>query len=142
MKKVILVIVIIISIIINLYTGFNLFIDNAVGKKTLLIDNQEEYIVKKIKENFNIDYEITKVTFWAGFPDGYLLDIYNGDTYKNVFSDNHETSEIYRYFQGMEKDKSKYEKYLIIEMVIELVVITGIIVFIPGRKNEFIPENR
>lgn len=137
MKKVVLVIVIIISIIINLHTGFNLFVDNFVGKKTILIDNQEEYIVKEIKEHFNIDYEITKVTFWAGFPDGYLMDIYNGDSYKNVFEDNHETSEIYNYFQNIEKDKSKYENYLIIEMIIELVVITGIIIFIPKRrKNE------
>lgn len=137
MKKVILIIVIIISIIINLYTGFNLFVDNFIGKKTIFIDNQEEYIVKEIKEHFNIDYEITKVIFWAGFPDGYLMDIYNGDSYKNVFEDNHETSEIYNYFQGVEKDRSKYEKYLIIQLIIELVFITGIIFFIPKRrKNE------
>ena len=43
--------------------------------KTIKISNQNSYISKEIKEHFDIDYDIKKVKFYSGFPDGYYLDV-------------------------------------------------------------------
>ena len=117
-------------------TGVKLFIDNFANRKTIKIMDQEAYIVKDIKEHFNIDYDINKVSFVAGFPDGYYLDLYDyyGNV-KKVFEDRHEDSDIFRYFQYVETDKSKYENYLHIEISIEILVLI-VWNFITLYKNE------
>lgn len=99
-KKWIIVFVIVIFIIIDLYTGFLTFLDYLVEYKTIEISNQNSYISKEIKEHFDIDYDIKKVKFYSGFPDGYYLDIYDlqNECY-HKFEDNHEDSEIYDYLQ-------------------------------------------
>ena len=68
-KKIILTILILIFLIINLYTSFLTFLDYIAEYKTIRIENQNEYIAKEIKEHFDINYDIKKVTFWGGIPD-------------------------------------------------------------------------
>ena len=59
-KKCVIVFIIIISIIINLYTGFLVFLDYLAEYRTIEISNQSSYISKEIKEHFDIDYDIKK----------------------------------------------------------------------------------
>lgn len=123
-KKWIIIFVIVIFIIIDLYTVFLTFLDYLAEYKTIKISNQNSYISKEIKEHFDIDYDIKKVKFYSGFPDGYYLDIYdlqNGCHHK--FEDNHEDSEIYDYFKNIKADIPMHLKYLIIEIMIELIII-------------------
>ena len=49
-KKCVIVFIIIISIIINLYTGFLVFLDYLAEYRTIEISNQSSYISKEIKE--------------------------------------------------------------------------------------------
>ena len=101
-KKCVIVFIIIISIIINLYTGFLVFLDYLAEYRTIEISNQSSYISKEIKEHFDIDYDIKKVKFYPGFPDGYYLDIYDlQNECHHEFEDKHEKSEIYDYFKNI-----------------------------------------
>lgn len=123
-KKCVIVFIIIISIIINLYTGFLVFLDYLAEYRTIEISNQSSYISKEIKEHFDIDYDIKKVKFYPGFPDGYYLDIYDlQNECHHEFEDKHEKSEIYDYFKNIKADTPKNLKYLIIEIMIELSII-------------------
>ena len=123
-EKVILIILILIFLTINLYTGFLTFLDYIAEYKTIKIENQNDYIAKEIKEHFNINYDIKKVTFWGGIPDGYYLKIYNNmNRVQTVFEDNHEDSEIYDYFRDIKADIPSHLFYLIIEIIIEIIII-------------------
>ncbi len=123
-EKIILIILILIFLTINLYTGFLTFLDYIAEYKTIKIENQNDYIAKEIKEHFNIKYDIKKVTFWGGIPDGYYLKIYNNmNQVQTVFEDNHEDSEIYDYFRDIKADIPSHLFYLIIEIIIEIIII-------------------
>ena len=123
-KKWIITFVIVIFIIIDLYTVFLTFLDYLAEYKTIKISNQNSYISKEIKEHFDIDYDIKKVKFYSGFPDGYYLDIYDlQNECHHKFEDNHEDSEIYDYFKNIKADIPMHLKYLIIEIMIELIII-------------------
>ena len=126
-KTFLLIIAIMIFIIIDIFTGILVFIDYLKELKTIKIESQGEVIAQEIKEHFNIDYNITKVTFQSGIPDGYYLDIYDeNNNVKEVFEDNHEDSEIYNYFKDVKADIPKHLKYLIIELIIEFIIIRAI----------------
>lgn len=123
-KKWIIIFVIVIFIIIDLYTFFLTFLDYLAEYKTIKISNQNSYISKEIKEHFDIDYDIKKVKFYSGIPDGYYLDIYDlQNECHHEFEDNHENSEIYDYFKNIKADTPIHLKYLIIEIMIELIII-------------------
>lgn len=123
-EKILLIVLILIFLTINLYTGFLTFLDYIAEYKTIKIENQNDYITKEIKEHFNIDYDIKKVTFWGGIPDGYYLKIYNNmNQVQTVFEDNHEDSEIYDYFRDIKADIPSHLFYLIIEIIIEIIII-------------------
>ena len=116
--------IILIFLTINLYTGFLTFLDYIAEYKTIKIENQNDYITKEIKEHFNINYDIKKVTFWGGIPDGYYLKVYNNmNQVQTVFEDNHEDSEIYDYFRDIKADIPSHLFYLIIEIIIEIIII-------------------
>ena len=123
-KKIILAILILIFLAIDLYTSFLTFLDYIAEYKTIRIENQNEYIVKEIKEHFNINYDIKKITFWAGIPDGYYLKIYNkNNQIQEKFEDNHEDSEIFDYFRNIKVDIPLHLLYLVIEIIIEIIII-------------------
>ena len=126
-KTIFLILTIIIFITIDLFTGILVFIDYLKELKTIKIETQGEVIAQEIKEHFNIDYNITKVTFQSGIPDGYYLDIYDeNNNVKEVFEDNHEDSEIYNYFKDVKADIPEHLKYLIIELFLEFVSIRAL----------------
>lgn len=123
-KKIILAILILIFLVIDLYTSFLTFLDYIAEYKTIRIENQNEYIVKEIKEHFNINYDIKKITFWSGIPDGYYLKIYNkNNQIQEKFEDNHEDSEIFDYFRNIKADIPLHLFYLVIEIIIEIIII-------------------
>lgn len=127
-KRVLLVFIILVFILLDLFTGFLVFIDILKELKTIKIESQGEIIVQEIKEHFNIDYNITKVTFQSGIPDGYYLMIYDeNNNMKKVFEDEHEGSEIYHYFDDVKADIPEHLKYLIIELIFEFVIIRVLI---------------
>ena len=66
-KRVLLVVIILIFILLDLFTGFLVFIDILKELKTIKVESQGEIIVQEIKEHFNINYNITKVTFKVEF---------------------------------------------------------------------------
>lgn len=123
-KRTIYIILIILFILLDLYIAFLTFLDYLAEYKTIEIYNQESNIVKEIKEHFNINYDIKKVRFKSGMPDGYYLDIYNEkNQVQSVFEDNHEDSNIFDYFKNMKPDTPKHLKYIIVEILFELIII-------------------
>ena len=124
MKKIMYIILITIFILLDLWISFLTFVDYLAGYKIIKISNQETYIVQEIKEHFKINYDIEKVIFYSGIPDGYYLDIYNKDNQiEGVFEDNHEESEIYDYFKDVKADIPKHLKYLITAIFIEIIIL-------------------
>lgn len=126
-SKIFIIFMTLIFLVINLYTAFLTLIDYLAEYKTIIINSQNDFIVQEIKEHFNIGYNIRKVTFWTGIPDGYYLNIYN-DMYQveRVFEDNHEDSEICDYFRNERADIPKHLYYLIIEIFVEIIIINKI----------------
>lgn len=127
-KRALLVVSILIFILLDFFTGFLVFIDILKELKTIKVESQGEIIVQEIKEHFNIDYNIKKITFQSGIPDGYYLMIYDeNNNVERVFEDEHEGSKIYHYFDNVKADSPEHLKYLIIELVIEFIIIKAII---------------
>lgn len=115
------------------YTALLVLGDLITTTTTIEVINQSEDIVAKVKEHFNINYEITKIQYSLGFPDGYGLEIYDSGGAKEHFfeDDGFEDSEIDAYFQKLNIDTPKYLKVLIIEIILEFLLIIAII-----RRNK------
>lgn len=135
MKKTIFLIIIIIAfILIDIATGFMAFLDYIAERKTITIESQGEMIVQKIKEHFDIDYNITKVTFQSGIPDGYFLEIYNEkNQVQGVFENDHTESEIYDYFNDVKADVPQHLMYLIVLFIVQFIIVKFLI---RGMKND------
>ncbi|HGI2780607.1 TPA: hypothetical protein ACJR5R_000606 [Streptococcus agalactiae] len=115
------------------YTALLVLGDLITTTTTIEVINQSEDIVAKVKEHFNINYEITKIQYSLGFPDGYGLEIYDSGGAKEHFfeDDGFEDSEIDAYFQKLNIDTPKYLKVLIIEIILGIILIIVII-----RRNK------
>lgn len=111
------------------YTALLVLGDLITTTTTIEVINQSEDIVAKVKEHFNINYEITKIQYSLGFPDGYGLEIYDSGGAKEHFfeDDGFEDSEIDAYFQKLNIDTPKYLKVLIIEIILGIILIIVII---------------
>ena len=118
------------------YTALLVLGDLITTTTTIEVINQSEDIVAKIKEHFNINYEITKIQYSLGFPDGYGLEIYDSGGAKEHFfeDDGFEDSEIDAYFQKLNIDTPKYLKVLIIEIILGIILI--IVIIRRNRINE------
>ena len=118
------------------YTALFVLGDLITTATTIEVINQSEDIVTKVKEHFNINYEITKIQYSLGFPDGYGLEIYDSGGAKEHFfeDDGFEDSEIDAYFQKLNIDTPKYLKVLIIENILGIILI--IVIIRRNRINE------
>ncbi len=85
------------------YTALLVLGDLITTTTTIEVINQSEDIVAKVKEHFNINYEITKIQYSLGFPDGYGLEIYDSRVVKEHFfeDDGFEDSKIDTCFQKL-----------------------------------------
>lgn len=129
MKKFLFIIMLIFFVVIDGYTALLVLGDLIIPTTTIEVTNQSEDIVVKVKEHFNINYEITKIQYSRGFPDGYGLEIYDSGGAKEHFfeDDGFEDSEIDACFQKLNIDTPKYLKVLIIEIILEIILIIVII---------------
>lgn len=135
-KKIFFIIMIIIFIWIDCFTAVSVFQDWLIPTTTIDVTSQNEDIVKKIKQHFNITYEIKKIQYSRGFPDGYGLIIYDSYGVEDYrFEDEFEGSEIDAYFQKLDEDTPKYLMILILEIIFETFVIIAVI-----RRNKNINE--
>lgn len=118
------------------YTALLVLGDLITTTTTIEVINQSEDIVAKVKEHFNINYEITIIQYSLGFPDGYGLEIYDSGGAKEHFfeDDGFEYSEIDAYFQKLNIDTPKYLKVLIIEIILGIILI--IVIIRRNRINE------
>ena len=121
MKKFLFITMLVCFVVIDGYTALLVLGDLIIPTTTIEVTNQSEDIVAKVKEQFNINYEIKKIEYSRSFPDGYELEIYDSVGAKEHFfeDDGFEDSEIDAYFQKLNIDTPKYLKVLIIEIILE-----------------------
>lgn len=85
MKKFLFIIMLVCFVVIDGYTALLVLGDLIIPTTTIEVTNQSEDIVAKVKEQFNINYEIKKIEYSRGFPDGYELEIYDSVGAKEHF---------------------------------------------------------
>ena len=133
MKKILFIIMLIFFIVIDGYTAFLVFDDSIIPTTTIEVTHQSEDIVVMVKEYFRIEYDIRKIVYQQGFPDGYSLYIYdvNGDKHEE-FDDTFnvaESDKIQQYFMNLKPDSPKYLRLFEAELIIEFFVIAVMILF-------------
>lgn len=94
--------------------------------------------MESVKEYFHIEYDISKIVYQQGFPDGYSLDIYDvaGEKHEE-FDDTFnvaESDKIQQYFWNLKIDTPKYLRLFEAELIIEFFVI-AVIIIANIRKN-------
>lgn len=128
----------ILFIVIDVYTLWLMSPDFLFPKRSIYVTNQDDYIVESVKEYFHIEYDVSKIVYRQGFPDGYSLDIYDAVEEKHEeFDDTFnvaESDKIQQYFLNLKPDTHKYLRLFTAELIIEFFVIA--VVFIANiRKN-------
>lgn len=138
MRKVAFIVMLILFIIIDVYTLLLMSSDFLFPTRSIYVTNQDDYIVESIKAYFHIEYDISKIVYQQGFPDGYYLDIYDGTGEKHEeFDDTFnvaESDKIQQYFWGLKTDKPKYWWLFEAELIMEFFVIV-VIIIASVRKN-------
>ncbi|NLY08687.1 MAG: hypothetical protein GXZ11_02120 [Tissierellia bacterium] len=138
MRKVAFVVMLILFIVIDVYTLWLMSPDFLFPKISLYVINQDDYIMESVKEYFHIEYDISKIVYQQGFPDGYSLDIYDvaGEKHEE-FDDTFnvaESDKIQQYFLNLKPDSPKYLRLFEAELIIEFCVI-AVIIIANIRKN-------
>ena len=77
MKKVVFIVMLILFMVIDTYTLYLVSPDLLFPHKSIYVTNQDDDIAEKVKAYFSIQYEISKIVYRQGFPDGYYLDVYD-----------------------------------------------------------------
>ena len=131
MRKVAFIVMLILFIVIDVYTLWLMSPDFLFPKRSIYVTNQDDYIVERVKEYFRIEYDISKIVYQQGFPDGYSLDIYDvaGEKHEE-FDDTFnvaESDKIQQYFLNLKPDSPKHLRLFEAELIIEFFVIALII---------------
>ena len=138
MRKVAFIVMLILFMVIDVYTLCLMSPDFLFPSKSIYVTNQDDDIAKSVKEYFHIEYDISKMVYRQGFPDGYYLDIYDEHGEKHEeFDDTFnvaESDKIQEYFWNLKIDTPKYLRLLEAELIIEFFVIT-VIIIANSRKN-------
>ena len=138
MRKVAFIVMLILFIVIDVYTLWLMSPDFLFPKRSIYVTNQDDYIVERVKEYFRIEYDISKIVYQQGFPDGYSLDIYDvaGEKHEE-FDDTFnvaESDKIQQYFLNLKPDSPKHLRLFEAELIIEFFVI-ALIIIANIRKN-------
>ena len=138
MRKVAFIVMLILFIVIDVYTLWLMSPDFLFPKRSIYVTNQDDYIVERVKEYFRIEYDISKIVYQQGFPDGYSLDIYDvaGEKHEE-FDDTFnvaESDKIQQYFLNLKPDSPKHLRLFEAELIIEFFVI-ALIIIVNIRKN-------
>lgn len=132
MRKVAFIVMLILFIVIDVYTLWLMSPDFLFPKRSIYVTNQDDYIVERVKEYFRIEYDISKIVYQQGFPDGYSLDIYDvaGEKHEE-FDDTFnvaESDKIQQYFLNLKPDSPKHLRLFEAELIIEFFVIALIMI--------------
>lgn len=138
MRKAVFILMSILFIVIDVYTLWLMSPDFLFPKRSIYVTNQDDYIVESVKEYFHIDYNVSKIVYQQGFPDGYSLDIYDvvGEKHEE-FNDTFnvaESDKIQQYFLNLQPDTPKYLRLFAVELIIEFFVI-AVVIIANIRKN-------
>ena len=91
---------------------------------------------------FSIQYEISKIVYRQGFPDGYYLDVYDvGGEKHEEFDDTFnvpESDTIQEYFRNLKPDTPKYLRLFEAELIVEnLTVMVISIVNLRKKRKKY-----
>ena len=138
MKKAVFILMLILFIVIDVYTLWLMAPDFLFPKRSIYVTNQDDYIVESVKDYFHIEYDVSKIVYQQGFPDGYYLDIYDSVGEKHEeFDDTFnvaESDKIQQYFLNLKPDTPKYLRLFTAELIIEFFAI-AVVIFAYIRKN-------
>ena len=128
----------ILFIVIDVYTLWLMAPDFLFPKRSIYVTNQDDYIVESVKDYFHIEYDVSKIVYQQGFPDGYYLDIYDSVGEKHEeFDDTFnvaESDKIQQYFLNLKPDTPKYLRLFMAELIIEFFAI-AVVIIANIRKN-------
>ena len=138
MKKAVFILMLILFIVIDVYNLCLMSPDFLFPKRSIYVTNQDDYIVESVKEYFHIEYDVSKIVYQQGFPDGYFLDIYDtvGEKHEE-FDDTFnvaESDKIQQFFLNLEPDTYKYLRLFTAELIIEFFAIV-VVIIANIRKN-------
>lgn len=138
MKKAVFILMLILFMVIDVYTLWLMSPDFLFPKRSVYVTNQDDYIVESVKEYFHIEYDVSKIVYQQGFPDGYYLDIYDtvGEKHEE-FDDTFnvaESDKIQQFFLNLKPDTSKYLRLFTAELIIEFFAI-AVVIIANIRKN-------
>ena len=138
MRKAVFILMSILFIVIDVYTLWLMSSDFLFPKRSIYVTNQDDYIVESVKDYFHIEYDVSKIVYQQGFPDGYYLDIYDSVGEKHEeFDDTFnvaESDKIQQYFLNLKPDTPKYLRLFMAELIIEFFAI-AVVIIASIRKN-------
>ncbi len=138
MRKAVFILMLILFIVIDVYTLWLMSPDFLFPKRSIYVTNQDDYIVESVKEYFHIEYDVSKIVYQQGFPDGYSLDIYDAAGEKHEeFDDTFnvaESDKIQQHFLNLKPDTPKYLRLFTAELIIEFFAI-AVVIIANIRKN-------
>lgn len=138
MRKAVFILMAILFIVIDVYTLWLMAPDFLFPKRSIYVTNQDDYIVESVKGYFHIEYDVSKIVYQQGFPDGYYLDIYDSVGEKHEeFDDTFnvaESDKIQQYFLNLKPDTPKYLRLFMAELIIEFFAI-AVVIIASIRKN-------
>ena len=138
MRKAVFIFMAILFIVIDVYTLWLMAPDFLFPKRSIYVTNQDDYIVESVKDYFHIEYDVSKIVYQQGFPDGYYLDIYDSVGEKHEeFDDTFnvaESDKIQQYFLNLKPDTPKYLRLFMAELIIEFFAI-AVVIIASIRKN-------
>ena len=138
MRKAVFILMSILFIVIDVYTLWLMAPDFLFPKRSIYVTNQDDYIVESVKDYFHIEYDVSKIVYQQGFPDGYYLDIYDSVGEKHEeFDDTFnvaESDKIQQYFLNLKPDTPKYLRIFMAELIIEFFAI-AVVIIANIRKN-------
>ena len=141
MKKVAFIVMLILFMVIETYTLYLVSRDLLFPHKSIYVTNQDDDIAEKVKAYFSIQYEISKIVYRQGFPDGYYLDVYDvGGEKHEEFDDTFnvpESDKIQQYFWNLKPDTPKYLRLFEGELTVEFLFITVIITHLSKKRKKY-----
>ena len=141
MRKAVFILMLILFIVIDVYTLWLMSPDFLFPKRSIYVTNQDDYIVESVKEYFHIEYDVSKIVYQQGFPDGYSLDIYDAVGEKHEeFDDTFnvaESDKIQQYFLNLKPDTPKYLRLFEGELTVEFLFITVIITHLRKKRKKY-----
>ena len=140
MKKVAFFVMLILFMVIDAYTLYLMSPDLLFPHKSIYVTNQDDDIAKRVKAYFSIQYEISKIVYRQGFPDGYYLDVYDEHGKKHEeFDDTFnvpESDTTQEYFRNLKPDTPKYLRLFEAGLIVEILTVMVISIVNLRKKRK------